>query len=213
MSQTAAPFHPRQERSRATLERLLGATIGVLDQEGLEGAVIPRIAALAGMAPANIYRRFADKPALLRAAFLHALDQSQQANSATLATQLRAPALAAASRKLVRLLFQQYRRHPHFLRALNRFVEMDTDPDFVRQVRAALGNNLDQVVAILLAHRAEIVHKEPAAALRFAILNTTCSIEAYTLDPHAMWHAGTGIGERELADRLTRSFVAYLTAA
>src|ERR1700733_5106492 len=71
---------PKQARSRATAERLLAAAIRVVDEVGLEGATVPRIAAAADVAPASVYRRYADKDALLRAAFLHALENSNQNN-------------------------------------------------------------------------------------------------------------------------------------
>src|SRR5256885_10292037 len=57
---------PQQSRSRESLERLLRAATGVLREQGLEGATIPRIAARAGLSPGAVYRRFPDKDALLR---------------------------------------------------------------------------------------------------------------------------------------------------
>jgi AcrR family transcriptional regulator len=41
----------------------------VLAKHGLEGATVSRIAAAAGLSPANVYRRFPDKDALMRAVF------------------------------------------------------------------------------------------------------------------------------------------------
>jgi AcrR family transcriptional regulator len=54
MPKTVLPA--RQERSRKTRARLLRAATEVLDQEGLDGATIPRIAARAGLTPGAIYR-------------------------------------------------------------------------------------------------------------------------------------------------------------
>ena len=205
------PHEPRQERSRATVESLLNATVELLDQTGLEGAVIPRIAEVAGMAPANVYRRFADKNALLRAAFLHALTQSNQANLQLLQAQLLGDSLAATARKLVNLLFDQYRQHPRFLRALSRFVDADSDQEFVRKVRVILGANVDLLVDVLLTHRSEIQQASPERAVRFAVLHATCSIEAFTLDPQSIWHVEPSISCEELTDRLVHSFVTHLT--
>jgi AcrR family transcriptional regulator len=184
---------PRQDRSRATVERLLNATIQLLDEAGLEGAVIPRIAVAAGMAPANVYRRFADKNALLRAAFLHALVQGNEVNRHVLGKQLRGDTLAEAASNLVALLIDQYRQHPHFLRALSRFIEGDSDQAFVQQARALIGENVDLVVAVLLAHRNDIRHAAAEPALRFAVRNASCSIEAYALDPQSIWHVEPSI--------------------
>lgn len=203
---------PRQERSRVSVERLLNATIALLDQSGLEGAVIPRIAAAAGMAPANVYRRFTDKNALLRAAFLHALVQSNEANQQLLQTHLTGSSLAASAGKLMTLLIDQYRQHPHFVRALSRFIEGDSDQEFVQQARALIGANVDLVVAALLAHQDEIAHAAPKQALRFAVLHATCSIEAYALDPQSIWHVEPAISPENFKAQLEHSFVAGLTA-
>jgi AcrR family transcriptional regulator len=203
----------RQDRSRATAERLLNATIGILDESGLDGAVIPRIAEAAGVAPASVYRRFADKNALLRAAFLHALEQSNEANRGMLDTLMQGDSLAATVRKLITLLFDQYRQHPHFLRALSRFIDADSDQAFVQEARTILRANVDLVVGVLLKHRGEIAHASPEPALRFMVLNAGCSIETFALDPHSLWHVEPSISDAELADSLVHCFVAHLTTA
>src|ERR1700758_2683310 len=99
MTATSPPPAPRQARSRATADRLLEATFALLSESGLEGAVIPRIAERAGVSAANIYRRFADKDALVRATILQALRASQAANEATLARMLVRATLAASARR------------------------------------------------------------------------------------------------------------------
>ena len=203
---------PRQDRSRATVERLLNATIELLDQVGLEGALIPRIALAANMAPANVYRRFADKNSLLRAAFLHALVQSNEANQHVLGTQLRGATLAASAKNVIAVLIDQYRQHPQFLRALSRFIDGDSDRGFVQRARTLIGANVDLLVFILLAHRDEIRHADAEPALRFAVLNASCSIEAYALDPQSIWHVEPSISLEDFKARLEHSFIAYLTA-
>jgi AcrR family transcriptional regulator len=204
---------PRQDRSRATAERLLNATIGILDESGLEGAVIPRIAVAAGVAPASVYRRFADKNALLRAAFLHALTQSNEANRQQLEARLLGDSLAASARNLITMVFEQYQQHPHFLRALSRFIDSDTDQEFVRQARAILRANVDLVVELMLKHRKEIVHALPEPALRYVVLNMGCSIEVFALDPNSLWHVEPAMSCEELKDSLVHSFVTHLKAA
>src|SRR5579859_4650526 len=136
----AAPA-PQQARSRATLNRLLVATIHALDAGGLDAAVVPAIAQRAGVAPASIYRRFRDKDALLRAAFLHVLELSAQGNAQRLPKLLLRPTLEASARRLVALVLAQYRQHPQLLRALQRFVEADGDGPFAREARARMAAN------------------------------------------------------------------------
>src|ERR1700678_2850992 len=81
---TPASGKPQQQRSRKTLEKLLAATTAMLEQDGLEGATIPRIAAQAGVSVGSVYRRFEDKDALFRAQFLHLTERSVEANERNL---------------------------------------------------------------------------------------------------------------------------------
>lgn len=211
MTTDDAPHPPRQQRSRDTAERLLKATISVLAEAGLDGAVIPRIAALAEVAPASVYRRYADKDALLRAAFLHVLKQSNDANRAQLAKLILRDTLAASARRLITIQFEQYQRYPKLLLALSRFVDTDTDAAFVAAARQLIASNLGLAIGVLLAHRSEIVHATAETALRFAVLNATSSIESYAQDPHALWHMAPGISAAQLADHLVHGFVSFLT--
>ena len=207
---TVPTLQPRQQRSREAVERLLKATISILDKAGLEGALIPRIAKDAGMAPANVYRRFADKDALLRAAFLHALSQSNENNASALAKHVLGENLAASAGKFIALLFEQYRRHPLFLRSLTHFIETDSDGEFVGKARAMLAKNVDHIVDVLLTHRDEIQHAQPELALRFAVLNVSCSIEVFALDTQSIWHMAPAFSEEVLAQSLADSFILYL---
>src|SRR5271165_2982790 len=79
------PLAPQQDRSRESLRRLLQAATEVLEEKGLEGATIPRIAARAGLSPGAVYRRFRDKDALLRT-LLRELLRGVDKSSATLLT-------------------------------------------------------------------------------------------------------------------------------
>jgi AcrR family transcriptional regulator len=213
MTDTSPPPAPRQARSRATADRLLEATFALLSESGLEGAVIPRIAERAGVSAANIYRRFADKDALVRATILQALRASRAVNEGTLARMLVRATLAASARRLMTLLIEQYRSQPRLMRALLRFIENDNEAEFVREARALLRANAELVARALLVHRDEIAHPDPARGLAFAVMNAAVVVEAYMLDPHAgEWLGGRRLGAAELARELTAGFVARLQA-
>lgn len=204
---------PKQERSRATAQRLLSSTIRVISESGLDAATVPKIAALAKVAPASVYRRYRDKDALIRAAFLHALEQSNANNRLHLKTALLKQTLESTSAQLMKMLFEQYRRHPLLIRSLSRYLDSTDDREFVRRVRSAMVANVEEVVAVLLHHRHEIVKTDPERALRFALLDATCSIEAYALDANSLWHGFGGFSPDLLAAELAAGFVAYLTHA
>src|SRR5271163_5196423 len=69
---------PQQARSRESTRKLLKAAAEVLGQHGVEGTTIPRIAQHAGLTPGAIYRRFADKDALLETVILGILERQDE---------------------------------------------------------------------------------------------------------------------------------------
>lgn len=207
---TSRVLEPQQQRSRDTVDRLLAATVKALDQDGLEGAVVPKIAALAGVAPASIYRRFPDKDALLREAFLHLLRSSNTGNREHLHTMLLRDTLEASAAQLMELLFAQYRRHPRLMRALMRFLESEGASEFASEVRLHIAENIEQVVEVLQAFRLEIRHRFPRRALQFAVLSAAGAIESFALEPVSLWQTVLPMSDRQFQAEQARSFVAYL---
>lgn len=65
---------PSQERSRATVERILTAGRSVLLERGFEGASTNRIAAAAHVGPGTLYQYFPDKEAILDRVVERAVD-------------------------------------------------------------------------------------------------------------------------------------------
>ncbi|MGA7965037.1 MAG: TetR/AcrR family transcriptional regulator [Gammaproteobacteria bacterium] len=203
-------LEPQQERSRRTLARLIQATAVTLMEHGLEGATIPRIAEVADVSPATVYRRFKDKKDLLRVAILHVLEGSNVGNRALLVKKLARPSLAEAARQLVELNFDQFRKNGQFMGALKQFLESDEDPRFVKDARRAISVNLDLVIKAMLAYRKEIPRPNPERALRLAVLMTSQSIESFCLSTRSQWATLQPIEDAEMVDELTRAFVAYL---
>ncbi|WP_426269120.1 TetR/AcrR family transcriptional regulator [Dyella kyungheensis] len=203
-------LEPQQQRSRDTVDRLLAATVKALDQDGLEGAVVPKIAALAGVAPASIYRRFPDKDALLREAFLQMLRSSNTGNREHLHTMLLRDTLEGSAAQLMELLFAQYRRHPRLMRALMRFLESEGASEFANEVRLHIAENIEQVVEVLQAFREEVRHRFPRRALQFAVLSAAGAIESFALEPVSLWQTVLPMSDRQFQAEQARSFVAYL---
>lgn len=203
---------PRQERSRATAERLLAVTLQLLDSEGLEAAVIPRIAAAAQLAPASIYRRFGDKNGLLRAAFLRMLAQSLENSQVWIGGMLPRGALEGTVRQLITLLMGNYEKHPRLMAAFNRFLNEDQDADFIRQAQETIRASGDLAVDLLLRHHGDaIAHAEPRLALRFMLHQATTTIASYSLDPRSLWHADPAWPAAVFREQLVQMAVAYLT--
>ncbi|XLZ70358.1 helix-turn-helix domain-containing protein [Massilia sp. SR12] len=208
MEKTLPPA--RQQRSRDTEERLLNAALALLEEGGLDAALIPRIAELAQVAPASVYRRFADKSALLRAAFLTMLRASHQATREQAVQLVLRASLAETLRQVANRMMQQYREHPQLLRALVRFMQSDTDAGFVTEARAIIRQNTDAVVEQLMAHRAEVRHVPKRAALHFAVTGMACTIESFALDQESLWHADSAMSDQDMAARVAHTALAYL---
>lgn len=201
---------PQQDRSRQTLEALLRATISILDKEGLEACTLPRVAASASVAAATVYRRFADKNALLRAAFLHVLKRSKQANQSGLVKALLRKSLEDTVERIVAALLAQYREHPRLLRALDHFIGTNSESEFAAQARGLINANLQLVAEVLLHHRDHIRHPNPARAVVFAVLQTSSAIETAVLSPDSLWSLALPLSDKQFAAELTRSMLAYL---
>ena len=203
---------PKQQRSRETLSRLLLATVEVLDAEGLSGATVPRIAQAAGVAPASIYRRFKDRDALLRAAFVHVLEQSERSTRSVLRIEtFRDKTLEGVMRALVGGTIQQYVRYPKLMRAFFRFTENDTDQAFRKRALELVSSNLTAGVDLLLKHfRSEIKHSNPKRALTFALLSVGAVIEERAMAEVSLWHTTLPVSNTQLQHDLTRMVLAYL---
>jgi AcrR family transcriptional regulator len=204
-------LEPQQQRSRETLARLLAATIGMLEEHGLSGATIPRIADAAGVAPASVYRRFRNKDALYRAAFLQALESSAQAARKTMRIEsFKDRTLEGVAGELVSTVLKQYRVSPGVIRALLRFVEDDTDKAFKKRMLTLISGNFERLIEVLLTFRAQIGHRNPRRAVTFALLSMVTAVEVRMLEDVSLWRELLPISDKELHRELTRSLLAYL---
>ena len=161
----------RQERSSRTVDRLLDATVKVLDEQGIEKTTIPRIARRAGLSPGTVYRRFRNKDALLREVCLRMLEQNyrnaMQAFAGAPCVEL---SLAKIVRTMVQMTLEAERKHRGLLRALLLFTLQHPNAAFVRRSTELQRKTFDEVARMLLHKRREIRHPHPEVAIRFAML-------------------------------------------
>jgi AcrR family transcriptional regulator len=202
----------KQARSRATAERLLSAAIRVIAEHGMEGATIPRIAKMAKVAPASVYRRYVDKDALIRAALLHLLRQSNKNNREMLKKHLSGKSLESTAKQIIQSLLDQYRQYPLLMRALTRYLETTQDRDFIDQAHLLIAANLDLIVELLMAHRTEINRPDPRHALRFAVMNAASTVETFALGVNSLWRAFPEFTAESFARNVTAGFIAYVRA-
>jgi AcrR family transcriptional regulator len=118
MAGSATPRRvPRQERSRAMVERILDAGQQVLIAHGYDGASTNRIAAAAGISPGSLYQYFPNKDAIAEAVINRYSDAIAARISAQVALHLDDPAPRYVRNSIAALL-DALDVHPEFLRAI-----------------------------------------------------------------------------------------------
>ena len=195
------------------MERLLAATIGVIEAKGLTGVTIPEIAAAAGASTGSVYRRFTDKDALIRTAFLQLLETSQAVNLASLPPdRFQGLGLDEALLAVGRALIAQYRGRARLLKALDQFIEEEADPAFRERAVELIGANLRCVVEALLPFRDRIAAEDPERAITFALLSAITVIEVNKLQAPLLWRRMMPLDDDALARETAKAMSAYLTA-
>ncbi len=207
---TAEPT--KQARSRETLDRLLDAAEAVLTEGGLDHATVPRIAERAGMSVGVVYRRFADKDALLRAVYDRYFARIQGASSgrdvASLVAHL---TLAELVHTVVGSTVALHLHRRQLLRALRTYAESTKDPSFRRRLDRLNAESLEQLKTLVLAHRYMITHPDPERAVAFAAFMLGAALRSFVQSDPTTLRTFELRGE-DLAAELSRMFLSYLGA-
>ncbi|WP_226506998.1 TetR/AcrR family transcriptional regulator [Pseudomonas sp. MWU16-30317] len=169
MTDTSLSMAPKQDRSRAALERLMTATREILHDGTFEDLTIAGISKRSGVSTGSIYARFKGKDELFRAVMALVLDELDEEWS-QLIEQLGArdltlqPLVPAA----INLLGDHLHRHAPMLRP---FMAHANDEQVARRGKASFKLTSESFIALLLQARAEIRHPAPehAVASCFAI--------------------------------------------
>jgi AcrR family transcriptional regulator len=199
---------PKQARSRATLVRILDVAEALIEEKGLSDASIPEIVRRAGSSVGGFYARFRDKNELLRALeerFFLELSQrlAEISNPARWARSPIPVVIRACVDELVRTFRERQALIRMFLvRAGGDRDALDEGLRFRRQVS-------QRMLDLLRPRRAEIGHEVPERAIDVAVHL------AFGLMHQAAVFGELRAGERplsdaEIADELTRNFLAYL---
>lgn len=148
---TAAIRTPQQERSRATRQRLLEATVDCLVERGWAGTTTSLIAERAKVSRGAQLHHYPTKAALVLAAVAH-LAERRAAEIRTEAESLRAQAAEDRVSRVVDLLAAAF-TGPLFVAALELWVAARTDPDLraaLVPLEARVGRDLHQLAVSLL---------------------------------------------------------------
>ncbi|MGY0021115.1 TetR/AcrR family transcriptional regulator [Streptomyces sp. cg35] len=143
---------PRQERSRATVERILEAGERVLAEHGYEGASTSRIATAADLSPGSLYQYFPHKDAIVLAVLERYSDQLVAGVTAQMTGQFEQPAPVIVRATLATLL-DGLDVEPPFLRAAIVYGPRLDDGRALRVFEDRIG---ELVLAYLTSRREEL---------------------------------------------------------
>ncbi|MDN5727461.1 MAG: TetR/AcrR family transcriptional regulator [Propionibacteriales bacterium] len=192
---------PRQERSRATQQRILVAAARVFADEGYPGTTTDRIAHAAGLSVGSLYQYFGNKDAILHVLALSHLDQADQAIRAALTDgkgghQRWLP-------RLVEVVIASHRESP----ALQRVI-FDQAPRSAELVARFEESQQAAVTAIAELLRTDEIH--PITAPDTTALLVAASIESLT---HRFIGSAAPITTEALAEELIMMVASYVAAA
>jgi AcrR family transcriptional regulator len=206
------PFKVKQSRSRESLQRLLNAAVEVLNEGGLEGATIPRIAARAGLSPGAVYRRFPDKDALLQTVVLTELEQMDENMSQLTPDLAEHASLQDFAKQMIQQSLQIHRQYSTLKRTLDQYVLTHPNAAFRKQVFKLNVRTIRRVADFLLLKRKEIKHPDPEAAVSFALIQLASTLRDVTLVDTISedWSSILPKDDDQLLQELTRAFLSYL---
>jgi AcrR family transcriptional regulator len=206
---------PKQARSRESHERLMKAARELLNEKGIEGTTVPRVAARAGLSPASVYRRFPDKDALMRAAVLQTLESLDAATAATLTPELAERlSLRAFAETMVRQSLASQRRNTRMLHAMQQFILSHPSTAFKKKAAELNIRSVQRVADFLQHKRHEINHPNPKKAASFALMLVGFTLqEIVVLDVlPEMKDPRLPDTDEELVEEVVRAFLGYLGA-
>jgi AcrR family transcriptional regulator len=208
----SAHFPPVQERSRESLRRMLDATEEILSKYGLEGTILPRIAAESGISAANVYRRFRDKDALMAAVFERLRERSSAATAAQVDPDVVRPVgIIQFSRNIIEGMIRGYRKDAGLSRASIQYAEQHWETEFVRKTRASEAQSFQMIVDTFMIWRDQIHHSDPERAVRFGFIIIGLVLrELILFDRTRIFRDVISLDDDILKEELPRMFLRYL---
>jgi AcrR family transcriptional regulator len=206
-------LEPQQARSRESLGKLLKAAVQVLGHHGVPGTTIPRIAALAGLTPGAVYRRFRNKDVLLEAAILRILEDQDKHLRLTLPAETAAEIpLTALAEQFISSLVLSYRRNAGLLRAVRQFLQEKEGTSFWKKATRFEMRTFEYMVGILVASEGEIEHADPRAATALGLVMVIGTLWEVVVSPGdaKLWKGLLPKDDQALGRELTQSFLGYL---
>jgi AcrR family transcriptional regulator len=199
---------PQQARSRETLDRILDAAEALVADKGFDDTPVAEIVRRADSSVGAFYARFRDKDALLQELYERFLAQATAtADDALDPPRWDGARIAEILADVVRFLVQIYRERAGLMRVF--VLRTRSDPSFQARRERLSQHVSDGLSTLLLARRAEIRHPDPERAAAFGLTLVFSTLDSALL--FGELRAGRlAFSDEQLADELTRAYLAYL---
>ena len=201
--QTSPRKQASQERSRSTVDALVGATTRILVKEGYDQASTNRIAEVAGVSIGSLYQYFPSKEALVAAVIdRHTQELSQVTRNAMV--RMAARPIEVAAREFVSVAIDAHRVDPRLHAVLT---EQIPRVGRLENVEASIREGYALVRGYLEAHRDEIEVADPDLAAFVCVTVVEALTHAAVLRRPDLL---AGEKAQKFVDDVTRLLVRYL---
>jgi AcrR family transcriptional regulator len=172
MEPTVRP--PKQKRSQESLERVVEASMQLLEENGFEGFTIQDVSRRADVSVGAIYARFGNKESLLRAVHSEAMEAMAREHENVAAVDGRpGQDVREVIVEAVRTVAGIFRGHEPLLRAFMHLGAVDGE---ISRRGSDVSIDLSrQFEDTILAHRNEIAHPHPKTAVDVAYRMAYCT--------------------------------------
>jgi len=172
---------PKQQRSRLSAQRVLDASLELLEEHGFDAFTVVDVSKRAGVSVGAIYARFGNKESMLRAVHAHGMERMLEQHTAVArAAEAETGDLRETVLDAVAMVAAVFQGNEGLLRAFMRLGAVD-------EVVSERGSTSSKDLARrfkekLLAHRAELAHPHPEIAVDVAYRMAYCTFARRVMD-------------------------------
>lgn len=197
---------PVQQRSLASLERLLKVTSRIVRANAFSDTSVNRICAEAGLTSGAFYARFSGKDELLLSLWERVEPEISQLIGSFETSLLTRP-LRESVHRLFLDAIDVYGRDGNLIRELT--AAASRHRPLAVAMRGANERNLGRLAAAVLSSDSNIAHPQPALAVSLGLACTLSALREFALDRILFEHSSP-LPSPTLAEEMTRLFLSYL---
>ena len=194
---------------------MLDAAENVLEKHGAEGLTLARVAKEAKLSPANVYRRFRDKKALIAGVFNRFGDMNaaelEQLESQVDPETIRKIGIRQFTRNWIHGMIHGFRHRTGLIRAAVLYSQSHPHVAFVKRKAEIEAMLFRRQVRYYMLWRDEIRHPDPEYAVSYAMISVALTLrELIIFDQATMFSKLVPMDDDHLRDELPRAFLRYL---